>query len=305
MENKIDQYRGCLLGLAIGDALGAPIEFKTRGTFEPITDMISGGTWSLKAGQWTDDTSLALCLASSLIECDEFNPIDQMERFLKWHREGYMSSTGNAFDIGHATLTSLEKFAATKNPYSGSIDPYTAGNGSIMRLAPVPLYYANNIMEVFEYSGESSKTTHGAIEAVDGCRYLGLLIAGVIGEIPKEELLSKDYLKDISLAPKIRKIADGSFKDKSSLEIRGTGYVVDCLEAALWAFYNHDNFKDGCLAAVNLGDDADTTGAVYGQLAGAYYGIKNIPEKWLNTIYAKEDIIYMAECLYELAEDRK
>lgn len=189
----IERYRGSLSGLAIGDALGTTLEFKPPGSFSPINDMIGGGPFDLNPGQWTDDTSMALCLAESLIERHAFDPIDQLERYLKWYRTGYMSSTGTLFDIGTTTKEALMRFERTHEPYCGSTDLRTAGNGSIMRLAPVPLFYAMHPREAIELSCDSSRTTHGTDAAVDACRYLGALIVGAVNGASKDELLSERY----------------------------------------------------------------------------------------------------------------
>ncbi len=157
----ISRYRGSLLGLAVGDALGTTLEFKSPGTFLPITDMVGGGPFNLEPGEWTDDTSMALCLAESLIEKEKFDPIDQMQRYLKWYRDGHLSSNGKCFDIGMTVGNALRKFEKTKDPYSGSEDPNSAGNGSLMRLAPIPLVYANDEIVAMEKAVESSRTTHG------------------------------------------------------------------------------------------------------------------------------------------------
>jgi ADP-ribosylglycohydrolase len=288
--DRIQRYRGCLLGLAVGDALGTTLEFKPPGTFKPITDMIGGGPFNLKPGQWTDDTSMALCLAESLIECMGFDPKDQMERYVSWWKEGHLSSTGECFDIGNTTRTSLSAFLRTGNPFSGPTDPRTAGNGSLMRLAPVPMFYANDPQAAIEKSGESSRTTHGATVCIDACRYFGALIVGALKGEEKETILSDHYCHvpgywdEKPLIPGIAEIAAGSFKYKNPPEIRGSGYVVHSLEAVLWAFYHSNTFDEGCLMAVNLGDDADTTGAIYGQIAGAYYGEEGIPRKWLSIL---------------------
>ena len=304
---SLDHYRGSILGLAVGDALGAPVEFKRPGSFEPVTDMISGGAFGLRPGQWTDDTSLALCLAESLVETNDFDLIDQLDRYIRWYREGHLSSTGECFDIGNITKMALNHYEETKDPYSGPTDPTTAGNGSIMRLAPVPLAYSKDFATAVERSGESSKTTHGALEAVDSCRYLGGLIAASATGVDKTELLSNRYSQqpgywnENPLCEKVDAIANGSFKEKPPPEIKGSGYVIDCLEAALWAFYKTESFSEGCLLAVNLGDDADTTGAVYGQLAGAYYGASGIPDKWLQALTHQKLVQSFGDRLYELS----
>ncbi|MEG3920234.1 ADP-ribosylglycohydrolase family protein [Microcoleus sp. T3_A4] len=287
---QIERYRGSLLGLAVGDALGTTLEFHRPGTFTPINDMIGGGPFQLQPGEWTDDTSMALCLAESLIEKQGFDPVHQLETYLRWWRDGHLSSTGECFDIGNTVQQALWEFKNTGKPFCGSTDVGTAGNGSIMRLAPVPLFYAKNPLEVIEKSGESSRTTHGAATCVDACRYLGALIAGAVNGVAKDVLLSERYCPISGYweanpqVAEMDEIAVGSFKRRQPPEIKGTGYVVKSLEAALWAFYNSDSFAEGCLLAVNLGDDADTTGAVYGQLAGAFYGEGGIPEKWISQL---------------------
>lgn len=304
-----NRYRGCLLGLAAGDALGTTLEFTKPGTFEPIQDMVGGGPFGLKPGQWTDDTSMALCLAASLIETGGFDPMDQMERYVRWWREGYMSSKGPgpALDIGNTTADALWNFENTGDPYSGPSDFDTAGNGSLMRLAPVPMFFAGDPAEAINFSSHSSRTTHGADEAVDACRYFaGLLVGAFMGE-DKETLLSTHYcpVPDLwnrdPLSPKIAEVAGGSFKHRDPPEIRGDGYVVLSLEAALWAFYNSQDFMEGALNAANLGEDADTTAAIFGQIAGAYYGVEAIPARWRDKITMGAEITAMADSLYDHA----
>jgi ADP-ribosyl-[dinitrogen reductase] hydrolase len=306
----IERYRGALLGLAAGDAVGTALEFRSPGSFDPLTDMVGGGPFRLEAGQWTDDTSMALCLAESLVERGGFDPVDQLQRYVRWYREGHLSSKPYCFDIGNTVRGALVRFEETGEPYCGSTDPYSAGNGSIMRLAPVPLYYAADPPEAIVRSGESSRTTHGATTAVDGCRYLGALLVGAVAGAAKEALLAPRYSpapgtwERHPLAPEIDEIATGSFKRRRPPEIKGTGYVVKSLEAALWAFYHGDSFREGCLLAVNLGDDADTTGAVYGQLAGAYYGEGAIPVDWRAKLALRETIESLAEAIWKAAWSR-
>jgi len=304
---QIERYRGCMLGLAVGDAVGTALEFRSPGSFEPIADMVGGGPYHLQPGQWTDDTSMALCLAESLVECRGFNPVDQLERYLRWYREGYLSSTGVCFDIGGTVRDALLRFAETHEPYCGSTDPMSAGNGSMMRLAPVPLFYANASEEAIERCAESSRTTHGAATAVDACRYLGALIGGAVRGGSKESLLSEryspvdGYWERRPLVREIDEVAAGSFKRRKRPEIAGTGYVVKSLEAALWAFHHSSDFREGCLMAANLGDDADTTAAVYGQLAGAHYGEQGIPEQWRSKLAMRDVIEEFAERLFTLS----
>lgn len=250
---------------------------------------------------------MALCLAESLIEKRGFDPIDQLERYTRWFKHGHLSSNGRVFDIGNTVRAALVKFANARDPYCGSSDPLTAGNGSLMRLAPVPLFYLQRPLEAIDRSGESSRTTHGAQTAIDACRYFGGLIVGAALGVSKGELLSiryspvKGYWMENRLATEIDEIALGSFKRLEPPEIRGSGHVVRCLEAALWAFYNSNSFREGCLVAVNLGDDADTTGAVYGQVAGAYYGVGEIPENWKSKLAHRELIESFADDLQRMS----
>ena len=304
MPFTLDRYRGCLLGLAAGDALGTTLEFHPPGTFEPIDDMVGGGPFGLQPGQWTDDTSMALCLATSLIEQEGFDPTDQMQRYVRWWRDGYLSSTGRCFDIGNTVRAALARFERDGEPYAGSTDPDAAGNGSLMRLAPVPMCYAGEPEEAIAFAAASSRTTHGARAAVDACRYFAGLLVGALDEVDKDTLLSAGYSpveemwEHEPLVEEVARIAEGSFKRRNPPEIRGTGYVVESLEAALWAFHRSDNFRDGALLAANLGDDADTTAAIYGQLAGACYGAGGIPAEWLERLTMAEEITSMADELF-------
>jgi len=306
----VNRYRGCLMGLAVGDALGTTLEFKLPGTFEPISDMVGGGPFNLEAGQWTDDTSMALCLAESLVKKQCFDAADQMERYVCWHREGHLSSTGRCFDIGNTIGSALKEFEEIRKPFCGSTDPYSAGNGSIMRLAPLPMFFASDPLVAIERAAESSFTTHGAETAVDACRYMAGLIVGALNGAPKEELLAAHYCPEPGywethpLCSEIDEIAAGSFKEKNPPEIKGSGYVVKSLEASLWAICQGNDFKEGALLAVNLGDDADTTGAVYGQIAGAFYGLEGIPEKWREKIAFSELILQFADQLFEHAQNK-
>ncbi len=309
--DKTERFRGCLIGLAVGDALGTTVEFSAPGTFRPLVNMIGGGPFGLVPGQWTDDTSMALCLAESLIACRCMNARDQMERYRRWWREGYLSSNGKCFDIGSTVRAALTAFEKTGNPLSGSTDPFSAGNGSLMRLAPVPMFFHRDARQAIEQAGESSRTTHGALAAVDACRYFGALLWGALNGTGKRDLLSDfyspvpGYWEEKPLILEIADIAAGSFKRKEPPEIKGTGYVVQSLEAALWAFHKSGSFEEGCLLAVNLGNDADTTGAIYGQIAGAYYGERGIPEEWRKKVAMGERIRGMAEGLMSMQAQEK
>ncbi|MDQ0171266.1 ADP-ribosyl-[dinitrogen reductase] hydrolase [Paenibacillus tundrae] len=300
-----DRFNGTFIGLAAGDALGTTVEFSPPGTFVPMTDMVGGGVFGLEAGQWTDDTSMALCLAQSLMRKEEFDPADQMRRYTNWYQVGYMSSTGTCFDIGGATRNALERFAVSGEPYSGSTNPNTAGNGSIMRLAPVAMAYANHPEEAVRYAEMSSRTTHATTESVEACGVLAaILVAGLQGA-SKETMLSpvtiRQWRETKTFSPGIEEVVEGSYQRKEPPEIQGSGYVVRSLEAALWAFYKSSTFKEGALLAVNLGDDADTTGAVYGQIAGAYYGLSGIPIQWREKLAMQETLDEVVNGLWHKA----
>lgn len=304
-----DRYRGALLGLAAGDALGTTVEFQAPGTFEPLIGIVGGGPFGLPPGAWSDDTSMALCLAESLVECRGFDPADQIRRYRRWYREGHLSSTGRGFDIGNATRAALERFERTGDPLAGSTDPRVAGNGSLMRLAPVPLALAADPELAVTRAADSSRTTHAAPEAVDACRFFAALLVGAVQGRSREELLAPGFapvpgLWDRQpLAPAVAAIAAGSYRAKEPPAIRGTGYVVDCLEAALWAFSRARDFRHGALLAANLGGGADTTAAMHGQLAGAYWRATGIPPEWLAKLVLTARIEELADWLLALARN--
>ncbi len=293
-EHLDGRYRGALVGLAVGDALGAPWEGYAAGTFEPSPDLTGNltgnltGGHGLREGEWTDDTAMALCLATSLLECRGFDAKDQMDRYLQWRRQGYLSAYGRPIGIGRTVSDSLDRYEASGDPMAGPDGPQTAGNGSLMRLAPVPMYLLHDGMRAIELAARMSKTTHGAREAVDACRYMTGLIVGALRNESKETLLSDLYcpvynywfFQGVGLTPRIDAIARGVYKHKKASDLPATGYVVDTLEAALWTFHQTTSFEDGALLAVRLGSDTDTTAAVYGQLAGAFYGIDGVPARW-------------------------
>jgi ADP-ribosyl-[dinitrogen reductase] hydrolase len=295
-----DRYRGAMLGLACGDAVGTTVEFQPRGSFPPVTDMVGGGPFQLQPGQWTADTSMALCLATSLVETNGFNPRDQMDRYVAWMALGYLSSIGEEFDIGAITAAALSRYQVYGNPYSGSPDPATAGNGAIMRLAPVPLFFFPDHAKTIAYSGESARTTHGALECIDACRLLGSLMYKALAGQPKRQILFGPHFPpgvDTTLSPEIQAIADGAYREKPESDIVGSGHVAQSLEAALWSFWQTDTYRDAVLVATNLGGDADTTAAVCGQLAGAYYGVAEIPSSWLEKLARRDEICQLADCL--------
>jgi ADP-ribosyl-[dinitrogen reductase] hydrolase len=290
-----DRHRGALLGLATGDAVGTTLEFRPRGTFAPITDMVGRGPFGLAPGEWTDDTSMALCLGTSLVECGGFDAQDQMERYCRWMEEGYLSSTGHCFDIGNTVRDALGSYRTTGEPYSGPVAAHTAGNGSLMRLAPVVMFAAPCRERALSLAAESSRTTHGAAECIEACQLFAVFLLRALAGASREEILTR---VEIPLTrPKLAAIAGLAFLAKDADAIHGTGYVVASLEAALWCFAHTHTFRDAVLAAANLGDDADTTAAICGQLAGAHYGASGIPADWREKLALRNEIEALADQL--------
>ena len=295
-----DRSRGTLIGLAVGDALGAAVEFRSPGSFVPVTGYRDGGPHGLAAGEWTDDTSMALALADSIATAG-WDLNDQAGRYVQWWQTGKYSVNGRCFDIGITTRSALGDYVAKKNALtSGDRSDRASGNGSIMRLAPVPIhfvhYYPQKIEELSRLAEESSLPTHASEQCLSACRYLATVLAALIHGEDRDEVLSPDWkplkqLNDIKpLHPLIQEIAQGSFRQKQPPAIKGSGWVVKSLEASLWAFHNAVSFEDAVLKAVNLGDDADTTGAICGQLAGALWGETGISES-LRSGLARMDML--------------
>ena len=276
--------------------MGTTVEFQSRGSFSPVTDMVGGGPFRLKPGQWTDDTSMALCLATSLIEVGGFDPVDQMKRYCNWYENGYLSSTGKCFDIGNTVKQALYQYSVSSDPFSGSSHPMSAGNGCLMRLAPIPMFYFPDRDRILHFSGESARTTHGAAECIDASRLFGDILFRALSGASKTEVLFGSDL-EIVVSPPIQAIANGDYRHKSINDVRGTGYVVESLEAALWCFWTTETYEQAVLAATNLGDDADTTAAICGQVAGAYYGESAIPSHWLKQLTMRNEITELADQL--------
>jgi ADP-ribosyl-[dinitrogen reductase] hydrolase len=295
-----DRRRGALIGLAVGDALGAAVEFKSPGSFPPVTGYRNGGPHRLEAGEWTDDTSMALALADSIAVAG-WDLNDQADRYVQWWKTGKYSVNGHCFDIGITTRSALGTYAAKKDARtSGPCSDQASGNGSIMRLAPVPIRYArffpNQIGELSRLAEESSLPTHGSEQCLSACRYLTVVLAALIHGAHRGEVLSPEWkplqelIENKPLHPLIHDVAMGSFRRKNPPTIQGSGWVVKSLEASLWAFHDAATFEEAVLKAVNLGDDSDTTGAICGQLAGAYWGESGIPES-LRVGLARMDMI--------------
>ncbi len=287
---------GSLLGLAVGDALGTTLEFSARDSRQRLTELEGGGPFGLQPGEWTDDTSMALALADSLLSCDGLDELDLMTRFVSWMHEGAYSSNGRCFDIGGTVRAALTRFKANGDPVAGSIDPMSAGNGSLMRLAPVAIRYWDDELGRRDAAARQSRTTHGADEAVDACVAFADVLADAIAGKPRSEVFGQ---RSGSWAGRIDDIMAGSWRGKTRDEIQSSGYVAHSLEAALWCVARTGSFEEAVVLAANLGGDADTTAAITGQLAGALYGLNHIPQRWRKRLSLNDMIERLARDLFD------
>ncbi|MBO6504122.1 MAG: ADP-ribosylglycohydrolase family protein [Kordiimonadaceae bacterium] len=297
------RHVGALLGLAVGDAVGTTLEFSRRDSKPPVVDMVGGGPFDLKPGEWTDDTAMAFALGESLLADPSFNAADCAARFLNWYRYGYASCTGTCFDIGLTTRNALMAFEASGDPFSGDASPASAGNGSIMRLAPVAIAYAGAPDKAELIAAQQSRITHAAEEAVDACRALAFALTHAFCSRSKKELFSNLFSWEGS--GEIQAIMRGRWATKLRDDIQSSGYVVHTLEAAFWAFANSSDFEDAILLAANLGDDADTVAAVTGQIAGAYYGVDAIPAHWMNKLAWSDQLVDLAKSLSQINAQKR
>ncbi|WP_432762096.1 ADP-ribosylglycohydrolase family protein [Seohaeicola sp. SP36] len=272
-----DRAIGALLGLAVGDAVGTTLEFKPRDTYPQLQDMVGGGPFGLKPGQWTDDTAMALALADSLQQNPDIDETDLMQRFVDWYQTGTYSCTGQCFDIGITTRQALARWQKTGDPFAGATDPMSAGNGSLMRLAPVAIRHFETRSVLRDVAARQSRTTHAAPEAVDACVAYAEVLADAIAGAKRSEVLRS---REEAFAGKIKPIMAGSWRGQAREDIRASGYVAHSLEASLWSVARTGDYRGAVLLAANLGEDADTTGAIAGQLAGALYGEAGIPAAW-------------------------
>lgn len=295
----LDRAKGALVGLALGDALGTTLEFEWRDTQPAVTDLVGGGPFDLAPGEWTDDTSMALCLADSLLAAGGLEADDLIERFCRWYEEGHNSVTGECFDIGTTTAGALRSFRATGEPLCGSTDPDSAGNGSLMRLSPVAIRWWHDRGTAVEAARLQSRTTHGAAQAVEACALFAELLIEAIGGVPKETVLrARDWPGDAEIAA----VAAGAWRGKERDAISSSGYVLHTLEAALWCVGRAESIENALILAANLARDADTVAAVTGQLAGALWGVSGAPDGWLAKLAWREKIEALALHLFEAAE---
>ena len=303
MTDFLSRARGALVGLAVGDAVGTKNEFKVAGTFKPITDMVGGGPFLLKPGQWTDDTSMALCLADSLLAKGHYDSFDVMERYQRWFSKGYRSSTDRCFDIGGQVRAALFDFEHEQRVPVTAERSNRAGNGAIMRLAPVVIagFEHREIREIVVTAGLSARETHYSVEAEAATEvFAALLVGALLGWAP-EHIINVGWA---STGPAFDEMAARVISTdpakRAAWEKDTSGYIVHGLRLAVHGLLDFPSFKDATLAIANMGGDSDTNAAIYGQLGGAYFGVEAIPASWRSTLYQGEEIDELARALVDL-----
>lgn len=296
MATLKDRLRGAFYGTAVGDALGGPRQFCERDEMPKLTEMVSNHNFKMPAGCWSDDTSMMLCLAESLTKTG-YGPqllSDQLAYYLKWFKEGYNTPTGKTFDVGSTTQRAIITYAMTNKIIADTSDEMYQGNGSLMRLAPIGMMFWDDEERAGQEAMLSSQTTHANIVCLEASSLLASAIALAIQGQSKLRIL--ESFSNEHVCKELHSITSGKYQKKTRNQIESHGWVVTTLEAALWCFYKTESFEDGLILAVNLAHDADTIGAVYGALAGAFYGFSNIPDRWLVDLKGKErlETIYLA-----------
>lgn len=304
-----NRIKDALFGLAVGDALGVPVEFESRETCReaPVTDMTGYGTYNVPPGTWSDDSSLAFCLAEALTHDFDLHRI--AANFEKWLFQNYWTPYGTVFDVGIATRHAIGNLAKGIRPdLAGGYEEYDNGNGSLMRILPL-LFYSKDkpITERYELTKAVSSITHRHIRSVIACFYYlefaGQLLAGkdkfaIYSDLKKS---CSDFLSSLSIHPseikQYSRLLDGNIQDLPADEIESSGYVLHTLEASVWCLLTTETYEEAVLKAVNLGKDTDTTGAVTGGLAGLLYGFDNIPAGWVRQLARREDIEDLANRL--------
>ena len=307
MDAKI--FKDMLLGLAIGDALGVPVEFESRKTLkiDPVVDMRDGGSWNQPVGTWSDDTSMTIAAMESISRLGKINYTDIMENFLKWFEHDGFTATGERFDIGNTTYGAIVRFSRKLLPpiKCGATEINSNGNGALMRILPATMYLfatrgkiAGDELKIIH---EFSALTHGHIISQISCGIYSLIAAQLLNgknifdafKIGMND--SKNFYGTNDAFNNFSRLCDENFATLPEEKISSSGYVVDTLEAALWCLLNTDNYKSLALKAVNLGGDTDTVGAVAGGLAGIIYGVEDIPVDWLKNLKRRDYLEKIAE----------
>lgn len=296
-----DKKFGSFIGLAVGDAMGAPYEFLSGGRYKTSTEYKKGGVHNVSIGEWTDDTSMALCLAQSIIDTKTFDPIDQMTKYLDWYRKGYMCTRDKCFDIGNTTRNSIRAFEHSKltTPYTNTGTTESDGNGTIMRLSPLVIAFYDDV-ELPNIARKSSLTTHKGKNASECASLLAEIIRNCYNYTDKYQILyetnDNTHIVESLLKDMVEMKLDENYIITDTIP---TGYCIDTLECALKGFVLHNTFIEGLMYCISLGDDTDTVGAVYGQIAGAYYGLSGIPQYYKDNLMRYEEIYDICDKLIE------
>ena len=294
-----------LIGLAVGDALGVPVEFQSRESLDqnPVTGMRSYGSHNQPAGTWSDDSSLALCLAESICETG-INYEDQARRFIGWLFRAEWTPHGEVFDVGNATREAIFRLDAGIVPMDAGLSgDFNCGNGSLMRILPIALYLAfTDAAERIEVAMNCSRLTHGHIRCQLAC---ALFVEVAVGLVRGDSIATSLAVAQATLQPLVEsqgeserqhfaKLLSPAIAQLNRSQVSGSGYVLDCLESSLWCSLNASSYSDGVLDAVNLGGDTDTTGAVTGALLGLIYGFDGIPSDWRDALSRKDDVMELS-----------
>ncbi|KAL4786561.1 ADP-ribosylation/Crystallin J1 [Aspergillus varians] len=321
------RIKGSVFGVAVVDALGGPVEFHPRGSFDPVSDFQHNANFDVPAGTWTDDTSMTLCLAKALIDSKgTFVAQAAIRNYIKWHNDGYLSATDDCFDVGNGTTKALMIWQGyfDRLPYIQKDDStgheggqpaidkvlkreHYCGNGSLMRVSPIGLVYFHDMDEALYNAAASSNATHPYPTCAESCEIYTKLIVRALNGASKEDL-AREVAATTFKDKKLRERLNGysglqDWEARAENSIDSSGYVVSTLDAALWSFFSTSTFEGGALRAVNLGWDADTVGAVYGGLAGAFYGLEAIPSKWVGGLQKKEVVEEIASGLVSLSDE--
>jgi ADP-ribosyl-[dinitrogen reductase] hydrolase len=281
-----DRFTGALVGLAVCDALSVPTRSLEPGTFTPVTGLAGGGVDELNAGTWSDDTAMALCLAESLLETGGFDPQDQVERYNQWKQTGHLSATGRAVGMRPGTARALAMAGWRRQAFSGSHDPSQLDPEPLSRVGPAVMFFFESAESASRHAADAARTTCQAPIVLEACRLFAASLHAALAGRTKADILGAG--EALALRGPLVALADGAYRSKDASLVRAGDHVLEVLEAAFWAFERTRSFPEGALLAANLGGAADVVGAVYGQLAGAHYGLASIPESWRNTLIRRD-----------------
>jgi ADP-ribosyl-[dinitrogen reductase] hydrolase len=294
------RFRGALLGGAVGDAMGVTNEMRDRVNTIPLTQLVGGGISDVAPGGWTDDTAMVLCVAESLMIKHGFDAHDQMDRFVRWWRYGYMTCAGRTYDVGNTTRLALFAYIQTGDPFSGVQSSHSAGNGALARVGPIGLYYAAQPDVIDQAAMYSSMLTHATAHSIDACRYVAWIMAQFVSGVTKHDALHAPWPYS-PLCEEVALIAAGSYRQRTLDQLNASSYVIDMLEIVMWTLYTYDDFASGLCALSNAGGLTTTSCSIYGALAGALYGDESIPLAWRQSLAHHDKVEWFAEELLRVS----